>query len=397
MSQSLQIVLFDGSLRPPTFIYRLAEGLSERHTIYIAGFSGSPRTSKKGIQYINCGTATRPLSLIGLSFIWGLKALFRTGSISKFFKTLALIASRNKKALQQHNLDIAIEIIKPNILHLQWPSLLPWCESFLTNKEIAVVLSQRGYQNNVRPMVNRENMDYLKKWYPKIDGFHSVSNAMAAVGDQIFSDPDKINRVVYSGLPTKSFTVPTVRTKNKSLQLLSVGRPHWKKGYAIALSAIKKVCAQDIDCHYTIVGAENNEELLYLINALQLKSIITLTDKLPQQEVYQRMRDADVFVLPSVEEGIANVVIEAMFLGVPVISTDCGGMQELITDNETGWIVPANDYDALANAIEAFNSFNSEKISSIVDAAYHEVVKQHSLQNMIDGMEVLYHQVLIDK
>ena len=66
------------------------------------------------------------------------------------------------------------------------------------------------------------------------------------------------------------------------------------------------------------------------------------------------MQDFDLLILPSLNEGIANVVLEAMALGIPVISADCGGMSEVVLPNETGWLVPVRDSEAMGEAIIEF-------------------------------------------
>ena len=63
------------------------------------------------------------------------------------------------------------------------------------------------------------------------------------------------------------------------------------------------------------------------------------------------MRSFDVLLLPSLNEGIANVVLEAMAIGVPVISTDCGGMSEVVILDTTGWLLPVRDSKAIAKGL----------------------------------------------
>ena len=103
------------------------------------------------------------------------------------FPTLKKLIKGKRQALQQQNLDLALKNISPDIIHLQWPSVIPWFEVVLMEQKIPVVLSQRGFHSNVRPFVDEANFEYLNKWYPKIAGFHSVSKAIAANGDKIWN------------------------------------------------------------------------------------------------------------------------------------------------------------------------------------------------------------------
>jgi colanic acid/amylovoran biosynthesis glycosyltransferase len=173
-----------------------------------------------------------------------------------------------------------------------------------------------------------------------------------------------------------------------------VGRPHWKKGYDYALKACAKLDQQGIDFKYTIIGAAGDEELLFLIDDLGLQDHVTLTDKLPQAKVFELMKVSDLFLLPSLEEGIANVAVEAMALGTPVISTNCGGMQELITHNEEGWIVPIRDEEAIAQTIQKFIALEESTIKNFKFAARQKVETQHSENLMVEGMLRLYSRVV---
>jgi colanic acid/amylovoran biosynthesis glycosyltransferase len=105
------------------------------------------------------------------------------------------------------------------------------------------------------------------------------------------------------------------------------------------------------------------------------------------------MSSADVFLLPSIEEGIANVAVEAMTLGCPVISTNCGGMEELITHQKEGWIVPVYDVKAMSAKILEFSQLELEYIKNIKHAARLKVEQQHTEMKMVEGMLELYNRV----
>ena len=130
-----------------------------------------------------------------------------------------------------------------------------------------------------------------------------------------------------------------------------------------------------------------------MVNDLHLKDNITFLDSIPQEQVYEKMLDSDLFLLPSVEEGIANVCIEAMLSKLPVLSTDCGGMSELIVDGETGFLVPTRNPKALADKISIFSKLQEIDILQLVNAAYIKATTQHTSKQMVDGMISLYKKV----
>jgi glycosyltransferase involved in cell wall biosynthesis len=78
---------------------------------------------------------------------------------------------------------------------------------------------------------------------------------------------------------------------------------------------------------------------------------VILTGHLPRGQVFDRLLDSDVFVFPSRREGSPNAVLEAMAAGLPVVATRTGGLPDMVTDGEGGYLVPSRDVDALTSAV----------------------------------------------
>lgn len=390
MDVSLKIIIFDGSFKTTPFISRLVRGLAKNHQIYILGFNEVMGQPIAGVHYVALGSNQNKLKFIVTSFIW----CFRAGGFQRLFPTLKSLLLGKRQAIQQQNLATALKKIAPDIIHLQWPSVIPWFEDVLLKQEIPVIMSQRGYHNNVRPFVDEANFEYLKKWYPKMAGFHSVSHAMAANADKIWTSPKKIDKVVYTGLPMQEIPFSETYKSSRPLKMLSIGRVHWKKGYDFALRSCKLLKEKGVPFRYTIIGGAGDEELQFLVDDLGLQNYVVLEKRKPQSEVYSLMQEASLLLMPSLEEGLPNVVVEAMAIGLPVISTDCGGIPELIEEGENGWTVPTRDPKAMADAIASFARLPLDKIEKVRRAARKKVENQHNEALMIKQMEALYHQVL---
>ncbi len=97
-----------------------------------------------------------------------------------------------------------------------------------------------------------------------------------------------------------------------------------------------------------------------------------------------------MLLLPSLEEGIANVVLEAMALGVPVISTDCGGMNEVVKHGETGWLIPVLNLHTLASTIIHFKNASIEKKVFIVNNAYKHLKAYFDREHAIVQFDKFY-------
>ena len=96
-------------------------------------------------------------------------------------------------------------------------------------------------------------------------------------------------------------------------------------------------------------------------------------------QVQEEIRRARALVLPSFAEGLPVVIMEAMALMRPVISTFVAGIPELVKPGENGWLVPAGDVDALAEAIQACLQTSTETLVQMGKAAQERVLRDHNV------------------
>ena len=384
----MKIIIFDGSFKTTTFINRLIEGLANEHEVFVLGFNENTKIKIAGVHYIGLGSNTSIITFIIRSL------QLRGFNIVLQCKLFLQLFNREKNAIRNDNIQMAINTIQPDILHFQWVSVLSYLENLKLPKHTKTILSQRGYHINVRPFINQDNKVFLNEVFSKLDGFHSVSNAIQKKSNEIYTSPLKIDHVVYSGFDTDSFRFKNTWNTNKKLQILSIGRNHWIKDYRTAINAMAILKKRDIQFHYTIIGIEEDEELFFMVSDLGLVENVSFISPLSQDKVYDKMIASDLLLLPSIEEGIANVCIEAMFCKLPVISTNCGGMEELIIHKETGFIIPIRNEHAMANELIEFYRLSKSRIETIVQNARVKVENQHSIDKMVNGIEELYYSVI---
>jgi glycosyltransferase involved in cell wall biosynthesis len=129
-----------------------------------------------------------------------------------------------------------------------------------------------------------------------------------------------------------------------------VGRLSEEKGIHSLLRSMVIIRREMPDARLVIVGTGPLEDKLkVLVSQLQLNSHVEFTGF--KENVFETLRQLDIFVLPSRIEGCPISVLEAMAIGLPVVATNIGGNPELVRDGETGLLIPYNNPDRLAQAV----------------------------------------------
>jgi glycosyltransferase involved in cell wall biosynthesis len=167
---------------------------------------------------------------------------------------------------------------------------------------------------------------------------------------------DRIHRI-YNGLNLAEFG--RADFSSTPPLIIAVGRLIAKKGFANLIRACGLLAQREKSFRCEIIGEGPLEnELRAQIEQLGLQNRVALSGSKPQRDVRRRLAAANVFVLPSVVEpqggmdNLPTVIMEAMATALPVISTDIGGIPEMVVQNETGFLVQPGDAVALAGAIK---------------------------------------------
>ena len=164
-------------------------------------------------------------------------------------------------------------------------------------------------------------------------------------------------RRVYNGLDLADF--PYRAPDERRPLVLAVGRLVEKKGLTDLVEACAILDRRGVRFECRIIGSgELEEDLRSRIERLGLGDRVALTGAQPRSEVVRSIREAAVLAAPCVvgddgnRDGLPTVLLEAMALGTPCVSTDVTGIPEVLRDGDTGLMVPPRDPEALAGAIE---------------------------------------------
>ncbi|HEV8580023.1 MAG TPA: glycosyltransferase family 4 protein [Thermoanaerobaculia bacterium] len=136
--------------------------------------------------------------------------------------------------------------------------------------------------------------------------------------------------------------------------LLFVGRLRIRKGVEVLLEALRELRRRRPGTALRIAGdGEHRESLERAVADLGLETAVSFLGTCDAARVRTLLRGAAALVVPSIYEGMPLVVLEAMEVGVPVVASRVSGIPEVVVHGETGWLVPPEDPQALAAALES--------------------------------------------
>ncbi len=160
-----------------------------------------------------------------------------------------------------------------------------------------------------------------------------------------------------------------------------------QKGYVYLLQAMPLILQQIPDAELVLIG--DGEECSHLKNqAVQLGIGNHVHFLGRRNDIPQLLSEMDVFVLPSLWEGLPTVILESMIAGTPVVATDIPGTQELVQDGESGWLVEPADPNSLALAI--IKVLKSPADLELIKQKAFKTVDQFSIQTVSTQYEELY-------
>lgn len=204
-------------------------------------------------------------------------------------------------------------------------------------------------------IVDRIELQLIRRQFPALDGAIALSGGVAAELRRIVPAlRDRVELLPNIGLPLPA-QMAEAMTLNRpeagpGCTLLACGRLTKQKDYPTLFRAFARLSGPDLQLK--ILGdGDLRQSLMQISQDLGIADRVTFLGF--QRDPFSHMRRADIFVLSSRWEGFGNVLVEAMAMGTPVVSTDCPhGPAEIIEDNQTGLLVPTESPEALAAALQ---------------------------------------------
>lgn len=232
-------------------------------------------------------------------------------------------------------------------------------------------------------------LPYIRKIYERnkkrfVDKFIATSPNDKDLMIKYFYIPEDMIEVIYLGLDTKELknkmsNERVTKVENKFL-LGHIGRLTYQKAQIILLKAFKIVNDRYPNTKLIIVGeGEDKNDLLNFVKQNGLENKVEFKGYIA--DIYNEMIKFDAHVLTSRFEGMGYVNLEAMELGIPVITTDVGGASNFLTNEYNALITPVEDPQSTADAIEKLITNNKLRSDIIKNAA--QTVKEYSIERMV--------------
>jgi colanic acid/amylovoran biosynthesis glycosyltransferase len=163
-------------------------------------------------------------------------------------------------------------------------------------------------------------------------------------------------------------------------RLVSVGRLSAQKGQLLMVEAAHVLAQKGVEFELVLVGGgEMRSEIEALIQRYGLQDKVRLTGAISTEQLRDEMLRARGLILPSFAEGLPMVIMEAMALRRPVLTTYVAGIPELVLHGQTGWLIPAGSVDALIDAVQDLLARSTDELRRMGEAAYARVLERHSI------------------
>lgn len=275
------------------------------------------------------------------------------------------------KKIYKTFVKIVLQEYRPDVIHVH-AAMWAGYSAYLIHKEynIPYVITE----HRARFVANSKYAaSQFKGWYSQmLTSIYSNASCIIPVSkllipkiNEFLNKPVKVE--VIPNLIDTDFFVPGNKNfaSDKVFRFVMIGFLRKVKGLDILLRAFAKLKQELPNVHLTIVGeGEEKNKLFKLMNKLNLRDSISFTGKLSREGVLENLQKASAFVLSSRAEACAQVVLEALSCGLPVVSTDI--MSDDVITPENGIFVKNDDIDSLYQGmkkiIENYDCFDRKKI-----------------------------------
>jgi sugar transferase (PEP-CTERM/EpsH1 system associated) len=296
-----------------------------------------------------------------------------------------------------------IKAYRPHIVHSRnWGTIESILAARLAHVPI-VVHSEHGYEMDTLAGLPQRRRLFRRVVYGMADAVFTVTGDLQQYhARQAWISPSRI-RVIHNGIDTQLFA-PNPHARRLILEKAgvpidrfvvgSVGRLVPIKDHGTLLKSAELLVHRGIDVHVLLAGSgpELTRHRQYLEDSAALAGRVTFLGS--SANVSEILNAMDVFVLPSISEGMSNTLLEAMACGLPVLATRVGGNPEVVGDERSGRGFVPGDINGLAQHLESLAG-NVNLRRSLGTAARQRAVSMFSLERMVEDYRSLYMELAV--
>jgi glycosyltransferase involved in cell wall biosynthesis len=209
-------------------------------------------------------------------------------------------------------------------------------------------------------------------------------------------DPDLV-QTIYNGLDLSDWSASSDNPRDRLL-ITTTGNIRHVKGHDVFIKAAACIVPQFPNVRFSIAGGVLEpayfSELQALIQNLKLGDHFYFAGSVT--DLYEHLSAADIFVLPSRSEGFSNAIVEAMAASLPVVATNVGGNAEAVENGVSGFVVPSDDPQALAEAIMKLLA-DPERAMAMGAAGKQRVAQKFTIEAMMKQTTATYTKLLAQR
>ncbi len=210
------------------------------------------------------------------------------------------------------------------------------------------LFSFRGFDLLVRPEIDQKWNELVRSVLDKGRRFHFVSEAIKSKALEYGADQKKCFTIYRRVDP--NFILKEEKVENRPVQLLSVGRLTWQKGFDLALLALSRVSKETMLWNYRIIGdGPEYAKLRILTRKLGIEERVSISKPLSATRLSEVMKNSDVLLHPAITDALPNVLLEAGAAKMAVLASNSDGIPEIIQNNVSGRLVTFFDLEELTS------------------------------------------------
>jgi len=387
-----------------TFIFRKVLALAERgHEITVASRSSGewhifedqlPLPPNVSVVYLTPDSRLQhPSQFVRVAKDIFLATLFHPKFVYRLFVQCQQHRSSLRRTFQLFLRYLSFARTNPEIIHFEFLGLPEMYNLLPQLLHAPFVVSCRGSDMHLHYQRTNQQQATIVNSLQSAAAVHVVSADMENQVRGIVQHPLNIwiNR---PAIPIDHIIPRPEWKENQVPLILATGRLVWIKGFDYFLEALSRLKQTGIQFQAKILGdGELAHALRFSVSDLGLSDCTHIVGAVPPSQVLKYMSNADIFVLSSHREGISNAVLEAMASGLPIVTTDAGGMQEAVRNGVDGFVVPVRDIDALVDRIQRLLEDPALR-HRMGKAAREHIEAEFTLQRQAETFEAMYKSVL---